>query len=59
MNTKFAIDLLTYQNFKRTENTEPHRILRNRVTVEENTERVKPPKKRTILRQAQAATIRG
>ncbi|WP_298147199.1 hypothetical protein, partial [Flavobacterium sp.] len=28
-------------------------------TVEENIERVKPPKNRTSLRQAQATTIRG
>ncbi|WP_298148900.1 hypothetical protein, partial [Flavobacterium sp.] len=33
MDTMFAFDPLTYQLFKRTENTEPQRILRNRVPL--------------------------
>ena len=33
MYTMFAFDPLKYQHFKRTENTEPHRILRNMVPL--------------------------
>ncbi len=33
MDTMFAFDPLKYQHFKRTETTEPHKILRNMVPL--------------------------